>query len=88
MAEKSGDVRECALAGPRRARGGRISQGGSTAQREKRGTHGAMAQRLANRACEVEREEKRGGEQTDADRSALVGREQERERERGRESYR
>jgi hypothetical protein len=24
VAEKSGDVRECALAGPRRARGGRI----------------------------------------------------------------
>jgi hypothetical protein len=86
VAEKSGDVRECARAGPRRARGGLILQGGSTTQKERKGALGATTQQLVNRAREAKREEKRTGEETSADRSAPVAREQ--ERARGRESYR
>jgi hypothetical protein len=52
------------------------------AQRERRGTRGATAQQLANRAREAEREEKRAGEDTGANRSAPVGRERGGARER------
>jgi hypothetical protein len=47
VAEKSGDVRECALAGPRRGRGGGGSDrtGPRRREREKRGRTG---QRLSN----------------------------------------
>jgi hypothetical protein len=74
MAEKSGDVRECALAGPRRARGGRIRQGGSTAQREKRGSggNGSATGEPGLRDKEREREEGSAGEETGTDRSAPV----------------
>jgi hypothetical protein len=44
-----------------------------------------MAQQLANRACETDREEKRTGEETGADRSAPLGSEREREGARERE---
>jgi hypothetical protein len=52
---------------------------------KEKGTRGVMAQRLANRARETEREEGRAGEETGADRSAPLGSEREREtaRERG-----
>jgi hypothetical protein len=49
-----------------------------SAENEK-GTRGAMAQQLANRAREAEREEGRVGEETGADRSAPLGSERERE---------
>jgi hypothetical protein len=52
------------------------------AERERRGTRGATAQQLANRAREAEREEKRAGEDTGANRSAPVGRERGGARER------
>jgi hypothetical protein len=83
VAEKSGDVRKCALAGPRRGRGDLTGQVHG-AEREK-GTLGATAQQLANRAREVEREEGRVGEETGADRLAPLGSKREREsaRERG-----
>jgi hypothetical protein len=61
VAEKSGNVRECARAGPRRARGRRIWQGGPTAQREK-GTRGGNGSALAIRARETQREGERAGE--------------------------
>jgi hypothetical protein len=47
-------------------------------RRKRKGTRGATAQQLANRAREAEREEKRAGEETGADRSPPVGRERER----------
>jgi hypothetical protein len=89
VGENSGDVCECTSAGPRRVRGGQNWQGGSTAQREKKGADGATAQRVANRAREAEREEGRAGE---GSRRRQVGpseqRARERERERERESVR
>jgi hypothetical protein len=42
-----------------------------------KGTHGATAQQLANRACEKEREEGSEGLETGADRSAPLGSERE-----------
>jgi hypothetical protein len=85
VAEKSGDVRECALAGARRGRGADMTGQVHSVEREK-GTHGATAQQLANGARVAEREEGRAGEETGADRSAPLGSEREREsaRERGR----
>jgi hypothetical protein len=80
VAEKSGDVRECALAGPRRGRGGggaNLTGQAHDTEREK-GTRGATAQQLANRAHEAEREEGHGGEETSAARLAPLGSERER----------
>jgi hypothetical protein len=58
VAEKPGDVRECACTGPRR-RGERAELTGlfHDAEREKRGTLGATTRRLAIRARETEREQ-------------------------------
>jgi hypothetical protein len=55
------------------------------AERERRGTRGAMAQCLVNRARKTEREGTRAGEANGADMSAPVGIERGRERERARE---
>jgi hypothetical protein len=56
MAEKPGDVRECACAGPRRrAEKAELTGLAHGAEREK-GTHGATARQLANRARETKRE--------------------------------
>jgi hypothetical protein len=85
VGENSGDVCECASAGPRRVRGGQNWQGGSTAQREKKGADGATAQRVANRAREAEREEGRAGE---GSRRRQVGPSEQRARERERERER
>jgi hypothetical protein len=60
VAEKPGDLRECTRVGPRGARRRRSCQGWPTAQREKRGTLGAMARRLAIWVREEERERARG----------------------------
>jgi hypothetical protein len=76
VAEKSSDVRECALAGPRRGRGG-LTGRVHGAEREKE-TRGATTQQLANRARETEREEGRAGDETGTDRSAPLGSERER----------
>jgi hypothetical protein len=79
VAEKSGDVRECARAGPQRVRRGRNGQVGSTAQREKKGACGATARRLADQARETKRERERGGNKTGANRLAPLGSERGRE---------
>jgi hypothetical protein len=85
VVEKSGDVRECARAGPRRARGRRNWQGWPTAQREKRGRAG---QRLGGwRTGPVrQREGERAGEVTGVDRLGPLG--SERARESGRSGLR
>jgi hypothetical protein len=62
VAEDSNDVRECARAGPRRARGRRSSQEGPTTQRERKRARGATVRCLAMRARKAEREEGRTGE--------------------------
>jgi hypothetical protein len=49
------------------------------AERERKGALGAMAQHLAMRVHETEREEGRAGEETGANRSAPLGSERERE---------
>jgi hypothetical protein len=55
VAEKPGDVRECARAGPRRARGkAELTKQAHGAEREK-GTCGSNDSALANRAHETER---------------------------------
>jgi hypothetical protein len=81
VAEKSGDVHECARAGPRRAWRGRNWQVGSTAQREEKGACGATTRRLADRARETEREGAHGGvgKKTGIDRLAPLGSERGRE---------
>jgi hypothetical protein len=76
--EKLGDVRECALTGLWRGRGGDLTGQAHSEEKEK-GTHGATTWQLANRAREAEREEGRVGEETGADRSAPLGSERERE---------
>jgi hypothetical protein len=78
VAEKLGDVRECALAGPRRVRGGDLTGQAHSAEKEK-GTREATAQHLANEAREAKREKGHTGEETGADRSAPLGSERERE---------
>jgi hypothetical protein len=60
VAEKPGDVRECALTGPRRGRGGGGDLIGQAHHPDKeKGTRGATARQLANRARETERERRR-----------------------------
>jgi hypothetical protein len=59
VAEKSGDMRECGLAGPRRGQGpggGRTDRTGPRC-RERKGDARETTQQLANRAREAEREE-------------------------------
>jgi hypothetical protein len=58
VAEKSVDVRECALAGPRRERGGQNREGRPTAHRERRGRAG---QRLSNLRTGPARQRERRG---------------------------
>jgi hypothetical protein len=80
VADKSGDVRECAHAGPRRAQRGRNLQGGSTAQRErKEGARGNSSAPGEPGPRGRERRGTRSGEATGADRSAPAGKERERE---------
>jgi hypothetical protein len=62
VAENSGDVRECARAGPRRGREGGIDrEGPRRREREKRGVR-ATAQCLEARACEAEGKRGVGGD--------------------------
>jgi hypothetical protein len=62
VTEKPGDVRECACAGPqRRAERAELTGLAHGAEREKRGTLGATARRLAIRVREIERERERAG---------------------------
>jgi hypothetical protein len=82
VAEKSGDVRECAHAGPWRAWGkAELTRQAHGAEREK-GARGATARWLANRARKTEREGERVGEVTGADRLGPLGSERARESER------
>jgi hypothetical protein len=62
VTENFGDVRECARAGPWRCGEAELTRRVHGAERERKGAHGATAQRLAAQAREVEREEGRGGE--------------------------
>jgi hypothetical protein len=61
-----------------RARRAELTGWAHSAEKEK-GTRGATAQQLANRAREAEREEGRASEETGADRSTPLGSERERE---------
>jgi hypothetical protein len=80
VAEKPGDVRECALAGPWRERGRRNRQGRPTRAEREKGTRGGNRSALANWARETERErESERAKETGADRSAPLGSERERE---------
>jgi hypothetical protein len=79
VAEDPGDVRECALAGPRRAWEGGADRGGPRCrERERERVCGATARRLAEQAHKVEREEGRTSEEIGADNSAPLGSERER----------
>ena len=87
VAEKPGDVRECACAGPRRcAERAELTGLAHDAEREK-GMRGGNGSALANWAHktkrEIERESERAKE-TGADRLAPLGSERERESARGR----
>jgi hypothetical protein len=63
VAEDSGDVHECALAGPRWGAGKAELTGGPTAQRERESEReGATARCLAKWAHKAEREEGHAGE--------------------------
>jgi hypothetical protein len=85
VAEKSGDVRECALAGPRRVQGGSDREGPRRRERERGKGH--SGQQLSNwrTGPTRQREEKRADEETGADRSAPLGSDREREGARERE---
>jgi hypothetical protein len=85
VAEKPGDVHECACAGPQQRGEGGTDKAGPR-RREKRGTLGATARRLAIQACETEREGERAGEVTSADRLGPLG--SERARKSGRSGLR
>jgi hypothetical protein len=81
MVEDSGDVRECARAGPQRGTGkAELTGGAHGAERERASTWGATTRRLAKWARETEREEGRAGEGNRHDSLAPLGRERESER--------
>jgi hypothetical protein len=78
VAEKPGDMCECACAGPRRrAERAELTGLAHDTEREK-GTHESNGSALANQAHETEREGERAGEVTGADRAAPLGSERER----------
>jgi hypothetical protein len=66
----------------RRGEGGADREGPLRRERERRGTR-ATAQRLAERACETEKEEGRAGDATGVVKSAPLGSEREGGSERG-----
>jgi hypothetical protein len=77
VAEKTGDVRECAHAGPWRARRGRNWQGRPTAQRDKKGHAGQwLGDWRSGPATQRERER---AKETGVDRSVPLGSERGRE---------
>ena len=80
MAEKPGDVRECACAGPRRrARKAKLTGLAHGAEREKRNARGNDSTTGKPGPRNREREGERAGEVTGADRLGPLGSEQEKE---------